>query len=96
MSLGRAKRVEFLLLFNFIRLPFIIPDYVDQKSEETGAKYIGGYVIDPEPGFYDSVIFVLDFNSLYPSIIREYNVCFTTIPPNVSDDDFYSETEKLS
>lgn len=33
----------------------------------------GGYVMDSRPGFYDSVI-VLDYKSLYPSIIRTFLV----------------------
>jgi DNA polymerase-2 len=33
----------------------------------------GGYVLDPKPGLYDNVV-VLDFKSLYPSIIRTFNI----------------------
>jgi DNA polymerase alpha subunit A len=91
----RAERNEYILLHEFHRNKYICPDKVWGKSrakadEEVadGAegvdtkkkdKYKGGLVFEPERGLYDKFILVMDFNSLYPSIIQEYNICFTTV-----------------
>ena len=95
LSGTRAERNEYILLHEFYRNKYICPDKIfgkqKQKTEEDGAdgenaadskkknKYIGGLVFEPEKGLYDKFILVMDFNSLYPSIIQEFNICFTTV-----------------
>ncbi len=41
----------------------------------------GGYVHSLQPGLYEWVI-SLDFRAMYPSLIIENNICFTTVSPN--------------
>jgi len=48
---------------------------------ETTDRIEGGYVHTMNPGLYHWVC-VLDFKSMYPSLIIAKNICFTTLSPN--------------
>lgn len=49
---------------------FVAPNIKDLEVTEHSA---GGHVLDPIPGIYDNVV-ILDFKSLYPSIIRTFKI----------------------
>ncbi|KAK8026626.1 DNA polymerase [Apiospora marii] len=97
----RAERNEYILLHEFHRKKYICPDKPqfksrakadDENEEEAGDskkkdKYKGGLVFEPEKGLYDKFVLVMDFNSLYPSIIQEFNICFTTVDRSALTED---------
>jgi DNA polymerase I len=66
---------------------YLIPnpeDISERKSSSStqavikGKKYKGALVIEPKAGVYFGVT-VLDFASLYPSILKEYNLSYETV-----------------
>jgi DNA polymerase elongation subunit (family B) len=84
--LGVSNWIRSMLFYEHRRMGALIPrqDELAQKggaSSEAiikGKKYKGGLVIEPKPGVYFGVS-VLDFASLYPSIIKVYNLSYETV-----------------
>lgn len=55
---------------------FLMP-HLEYKTG--GEPFKGAHVFEPEKGAYFTAVTVLDFASLYPSIIRAHNLCFSSI-----------------
>lgn len=97
LAAGRSERNEYLLLHAFHEANFICPEKQVVKSfgrnkqiaedpVRRKAAYSGGLVLEPKAGFYDTCVLLMDFNSLYPSIIQEFNICFSTVrAPNAQE-----------
>jgi len=84
--LGVSNWIRSMLFYEHRRMNAIIPRQDELKlkggaSSEAiikGKKYKGGLVIEPKPGIHFGVS-VLDFASLYPSIIKVYNLSYETV-----------------
>lgn len=56
---------------------FMVPTMRPDKNAES--EYQGATVLDAQTGAYYTPITALDFASLYPSIMRAHNLCFSTL-----------------
>lgn len=65
---GATAAFDNLYLPRLHRAGHVAPD-IDRRDDAPGGP--GGHVMESEPGLYDDVL-VLDFKSLYPSIIRTF------------------------
>jgi DNA polymerase I len=84
--LGVSNWIRSMLFYEHRKQGALIPR-PDELAEKGGAssqaiikgkKYKGGLVIDPKPGvFFD--VSVLDFASLYPSLIKVHNLSYETV-----------------
>jgi DNA polymerase-2 len=70
--LGRSVAAfDHFFLPRLHRKGFVAPDRADVEAAEA---LPGGLVLPSQPGLYEHVV-ILDFRSLYPSIIRTFKIC---------------------
>jgi DNA polymerase-2 len=68
---GSVAAFEFLYISELHKRGMVAPDSGVDRTEQKGAP--GGLVMEPKTGLYRNV-YVFDFKSLYPSIIRTFNI----------------------
>ena len=96
---GGQQRKCFSALCAYIArrgLDLLVPDRIREAEHK---KYKGATVISPVVGYHTEPLAVLDYCSLYPSVIVAHNLCYTTLmegePPShwKRDEDFYYNEE---
>ncbi len=72
---GQTRRIESMLLREFYKEGRLWP--LNDKTKSTD-KVEGATVFEPDRGLHENLI-VMDYKSLYPSAIRAFNICWTSI-----------------
>ncbi len=77
---GYSQMVERYLMKKSKEFNEIIPNKPtnNEISMRRMQRYEGAFVVEPKAGLYENVV-VLDFHSMYPSIVASYNICKTTL-----------------
>mmetsp|Transcript_20479 Transcript_20479/g.45995 ORF Transcript_20479/g.45995 Transcript_20479/m.45995 type:complete len:1059 (-) Transcript_20479:57-3233(-) len=78
LSRGQMIKVTSQLLRKAWQEGFLLPSRGSTGDENT---FEGGFVMEPTRDLYVDPIVVLDFASLYPSIMMAHNICYTTLLP---------------
>ncbi|BAM39390.1 DNA polymerase delta catalytic subunit [Theileria orientalis strain Shintoku] len=79
---GQQIRVTMQIYRQCRKMKYVIP--VISSAGRHGSNennYEGATVLDPQKGYHTNPIAVLDFQSLYPSIMIAYNLCYSTLVP---------------
>ena len=80
---------------NLISARAINEGYMINKYSVAKQPYAGAIVVKPTPGRYHNIL-CYDFTSLYPSIIRAYNICWSSlVPPGRNPDSSIYEEFKI-
>ncbi|XP_045429050.1 DNA polymerase zeta catalytic subunit isoform X11 [Pipistrellus kuhlii] len=78
LTRGSQYRVESMMLRIAKPMNYIpVTPNVQQRSQMRAPQCVP-LIMEPESRFYSNSVLVLDFQSLYPSIVIAYNYCFST------------------
>ena len=77
LTASAGFRVESYLMTHAVKVGELIP----KRMEIRHVTYPGGLVKAPEPGIHEDVA-VVDFRSMYPSLMIKYNISFDTLSPD--------------
>ena len=83
---GQTRRVDTMVLHEFKKRGFVMPlsptksDHARRTKERDKEGLKGATVLEPQKGLHaDGCVLVLDFKSLYPSIMRTFNISPDTL-----------------
>lgn len=98
LSRGSQYKVEAVMLRVAHKLGCIAPSPSKRQVANQAAMEAIPLVMEPKSNFYVDPVVVLDFQSLYPSMIIAHNLCFSTIigkMSNGTDSSISDTTERL-
>ncbi len=83
---GQTRRIDTMILHEFRKRGFVMPlspskpEMIRRTKEREKSELKGAIVLEPKKGLHsEGCVLVLDFKSLYPSIMRTYNVSPDTL-----------------
>lgn len=96
---GQSGMVESLLLRRFRERNRVVPPKPDAEVSEE--RYVenedlkGGAVLVPEKGLQEDIV-ILDYKSLYPTIMMAHNLCYSTVITSKSPAGFAGPIDPVS
>lgn len=79
LNRGKTYKITRKMVEYTKREKFVLPTFNSLQRPKMPDTYDGAIVLDPHSGYYTDCTSVLDFKSLYPSIIRAWNLSLDTI-----------------
>ncbi len=83
---GQQLKIYSQVYWDCLEKNFVVQNdgYVCAENES----YTGAIVLEPEAGIHDDVV-IVDFASLYPSVMISHNICYSTLvlDPKIPDED---------